>query len=165
LRAVSCIGQLSGFDQKARGKVGLALRAGLRRPALQARHSGPVCDSGDLIDRGDKLRMAEWLHQNGFGTHRLGDAQAVFRAEVHAASRHRDDADVRLHLPDGEHHLEAVAIRHQDIGDHEVEGVLLEQFDRSFAGGGTGNRVAHELKQALKDLLNRGDIIDNEHGQ
>src|SRR5262249_1753379 len=89
-------------------------------------------DAETFIDERQQLAVRERLAQRPRGAEHLGHAKVIDIAQVAAAmrpgeaARHGDDRRLLRGPPQFPDRLEPFLVGHEDVGDHEIEGLLLE---------------------------------------
>src|SRR5919197_6435634 len=111
------------------------------------RRQAPALRGEALLDFGEELVGVEGFGEDGVGAEAARHAQEVGVADAAAAG---DGEDLSLgpraaQLEDG---LDALLLRHDDVGDDEVGTFLVELRQRLDAVGG----AAHGVARLLEDL-------------
>ena len=91
----------------------------------------------------------------------LNSALGVVKFPI-AADNH--NVNVRLHLPRHTRQLNAVHAMHTDVGQQQVDGILLQKFQRQLpAGGGSGHMeaIGKLLNNRADEAKRRHLVIDN----
>jgi hypothetical protein len=79
--------------------------------------------------------------------HHVGAGRQFGEAQRLHKTRQKDDPGIRLQLPDALDELDAVHSWHAVIGDYNVEGGRLKEFQAFFTIYGNLHAVAHFLEQ------------------
>lgn len=109
---------------------------------------------------GDVERLGDVIH----GAHARGLHGALDRAVL----RQDNHGRLRIHLPDKFKEFDSAQLRDAQIGDDDVHGILLKDFDGLFGGGrrsrlqsGIGNHVTAQISRGVLIIHNQGS---NGHG-
>ena len=69
------------------------------------------------------------------GSSVAGEREVKLGRQV-AATRNHDDGEVSMRLVKNEDQFQSLGVRHDDVGDDEIDGRFLEPLKRVFAIGG-----------------------------
>src|SRR5271165_2216247 len=101
---------------------------------------------------------------------RLGDVvigsgiQRLDLAALLAANREHDDRDLR-NFAELAAQLDAVHVRHSEVGDHQVGDEVLHDFERGFTVVGHANLIALGAEAGAQDPRNLRLVVDNQYVQ
>lgn len=123
------------------------------------------------VGAGGQREVSLELCSNGFQRGRLEDCvvRAVLAGELdtgfcvvlRTAARQRNDFDVRIEFANFVDQPDPGHVRHDDIGDHQVDGHFLEEDERFHSVGGVQNGVAALRHHFFNNPGDVGFVIDN----
>lgn len=110
-------------------------------------------------DAGHELLFVERFQDGRVRAKGRRQFYAVGTIHVLPSSGNRQDADRMLLCLERVEQVESVAIGHQDIEDHEIEGIRTDHLDCFASGGNAYDAVAAGFEPAPDDGLDFDDII------
>src|SRR5690606_34596761 len=113
------------------------------------------------FDEGDEVARPERLGDGGGGAERHARAEQPLAPQLPAAGR-GDDRDVgrrAADLPDG---LDPLHLRHDDVGDDEVELLLPQTGEALLAVARRDHVIARRLQRALEGAEDQLLVVDHQ---
>src|SRR5581483_6771363 len=130
--------------------------AGLAWSCLAFRSLG-----GESSHNGEQLVCAERLAQRGVRADLARHRKIILTAQATAA-RHGHDASVRKLALDAVDRLDAIHVRHEDVGDHDVRSALLLALQRLAAVRCYVDVKPGTLQAEGDEFANVGLVVDHE---
>lgn len=116
-----------------------------------------------FLEMGDHLQEARECKRFGYGlvgTQHLGYGTVI---QILASAGDRNDSYVREIPMQHPHHLQAIHVRHEDIGDHQINGLRTDLAQSLNPSRCLPDLIAGSFKRLAEELANRLLIIDDEN--
>ena len=147
-----CTGTLQSLQQKRRSADNLAIRRGFMQRLL-------VGACNHLRDHG--LQAVEWNRLDEVVQRAV--PHGVYRVRYRAIGGEENDGSRRRGVASSAHHLDAAAIGHAHVGDHQIESLHLKAANCLAHAGGRLNLPAVANKVAAERGANARLVVDNHH--
>jgi hypothetical protein len=80
-----------------------------------------------------------------------------------AAARHRDDAQGRILRSNAPDRLDAIQLRHDDVGEDQIDAAARQQFQPLAPTGGRAHAIAGSRQDEGEGSADRRIVIDDQN--